>query len=177
MEPFNRKKDAVDFLGSEERILSSGQKGHYDIYRAKSRKEAIEFLKSKVVDKPLHYIIVQTPVGEIGLDVEGIYDQQGKTIGGIKAKVTHPVFITGDSGYMLEIVRGKLPAPDGRLLRPGDSLYCFDLEPQPGDYCAYFMKNVEIGSGSLCDLGAYDIDMVNDYKALPLRIVHLKSKG
>jgi hypothetical protein len=45
----------------------------YEIYRAPNREQALAFLKSKVVNKQMYYIEVETPEGTFGRDLNGIY--------------------------------------------------------------------------------------------------------
>lgn len=45
----------------------------YEIYKGKDAESAKEFLKTKKVDKQLYYIIVETPEGNWGLDVKGLF--------------------------------------------------------------------------------------------------------
>jgi hypothetical protein len=45
----------------------------YEVYRAKTAQEAREFLDQKPFPKPLHYLIVETPQGNWGKDINGMY--------------------------------------------------------------------------------------------------------
>lgn len=56
-----------------ETLYLEGGKVVKNIYQAKSREEALAFLKSKTVTKKLHYIEVDTPEGTFGLDIAGMY--------------------------------------------------------------------------------------------------------
>lgn len=47
----------------------------YDIYSAKSKSAALEFLKNKSVTKSLYYVIIETPEGNWGKDINGIYQE------------------------------------------------------------------------------------------------------
>lgn len=47
----------------------------YEIYKANSKSVALEFLKNKTVAKSLYYIIVETPEGNWGKDIDGIYQE------------------------------------------------------------------------------------------------------
>ncbi len=49
----------------------------YEIYRAKTAQEAREFLESKKVAERLSYIVVETPEGNWGKDIEGMYKEKG----------------------------------------------------------------------------------------------------
>ena len=48
----------------------------YEVYTAKTKDEALEFLRGKSVSKKLHYIVVETPEGKWGLDIDGIYEEK-----------------------------------------------------------------------------------------------------
>ena len=48
----------------------------YEIYKGKDAESAKELLKSKKVDKQLYYIVVETPEGNWGLDIKGLYLEQ-----------------------------------------------------------------------------------------------------
>lgn len=63
----------VEFVGNEyqERM---GVTFTYEVYKAKSKQEALAFLKTKSVDKQYYYIEVETPEGNFGRDINGIYD-------------------------------------------------------------------------------------------------------
>lgn len=45
----------------------------YEIYKGQDAESAREFLLKKRVDKPLYYIVVETPEGNWGMDVKGLY--------------------------------------------------------------------------------------------------------
>ncbi len=47
----------------------------YEIYKGASRTAATEFLQAHPVNKPLHYIVVETPEGNFGRDKDGIYQE------------------------------------------------------------------------------------------------------
>ena len=59
---------AVQFTKTEQRKQFT-----YEIYNAPNREQALAFLKSKVVNKPMYYIEVETPEGIFGRDLNGIY--------------------------------------------------------------------------------------------------------
>lgn len=48
-------------------------KSTYEIYRAGDAETAKSFLATKRVDQPQYYLIVETPDGNWGIDVKGIY--------------------------------------------------------------------------------------------------------
>lgn len=48
-------------------------KNTYEIYKGRDAESAREFLMTKRVDKPLYYIVVETPEGNWGMDVKGLY--------------------------------------------------------------------------------------------------------
>jgi len=45
----------------------------FEIYKGMDAESAKSFLLTKRVDKPLYYIIVETPMGNWGMDIEGLY--------------------------------------------------------------------------------------------------------
>lgn len=46
---------------------------HYEIYKARTAEAARTFLEGKVVNERLHYLVVETPEGNWGRDINGIY--------------------------------------------------------------------------------------------------------
>lgn len=48
---------------------------HYEIYKARTAYAARAFLESKTVDERLHYLVVETPEGNWGRDINGIYKE------------------------------------------------------------------------------------------------------
>ncbi len=54
-------------------IYTKEDGGTHERYRARSREEAVSFLKSETVTKPLYYIEVETPEGIFGRDIKGMY--------------------------------------------------------------------------------------------------------
>lgn len=48
----------------------------YKIYVGQSKDSALEFLRSQSVTKNFYYIIVETPDGNWGLDINGIYQEK-----------------------------------------------------------------------------------------------------
>ncbi len=49
------------------------QSGTYETYRGQDAESAKAFLMTKRVDEPQYYIVVETPEGNWGLDVKGLY--------------------------------------------------------------------------------------------------------
>ena len=45
----------------------------YEIYKGKNAESAKAFLMTKRVDKPQYYVLVETPEGNWGIDVKGLY--------------------------------------------------------------------------------------------------------
>ena len=60
---------------SETRIMPSGAKAEYSIYSGVTSSQALQFLKTKTVDAPLVYIVVETPEGTFSRDKDGIYQE------------------------------------------------------------------------------------------------------
>ena len=75
----SKEKPKVDVKakGSTATYIRTDVQGQntYEIYKAQSKSSALEFLKQKPVNKPLYYIIVETPEGNWGKDIEGIYQE------------------------------------------------------------------------------------------------------
>ena len=47
----------------------------YKIYKAQNKDDAIAFLSLQKVTKKMFYIVVETPEGNFGRDVDGIYEE------------------------------------------------------------------------------------------------------
>ncbi|MGI5818125.1 MAG: YecA family protein [Armatimonadota bacterium] len=47
----------------------------YQVYTGSTKQEAIEFLEGQEVNEPSFYIVVETPEGNWGKDIAGIYDE------------------------------------------------------------------------------------------------------
>ena len=47
----------------------------YEVYRGASKAQALAFLQSKTVTQRLYYLIVETPEGNFGKDVDGIFEE------------------------------------------------------------------------------------------------------
>lgn len=48
---------------------------HYEIFKAPTGEAAGAFLQSKTVSEPLHFVVVETPGGNWGKDITGIYEE------------------------------------------------------------------------------------------------------
>jgi phage FluMu protein Com len=48
---------------------------YYEIYKCDDAEKAKEFLEKNFVDKYFHYIIVETPIGNWGMDIKGLYKE------------------------------------------------------------------------------------------------------
>jgi hypothetical protein len=48
----------------------------YEIYSARTKNEALDFLRSRSVTEQFYYIVVETPEGHWGLDTGGIYQEK-----------------------------------------------------------------------------------------------------
>ena len=48
-------------------------KNTYEVYQGKDAESARQFLLTKQVDKQLYYIVVETPEGNWGMDIQGLY--------------------------------------------------------------------------------------------------------
>lgn len=47
----------------------------YELYTARTARRAREFLNSKTVTAELHYVVVETPEGTWGKNVEGLFKE------------------------------------------------------------------------------------------------------
>ena len=47
----------------------------YEVYRAKTAQQAREFLEGKTVTEKLYYVVVETPEGNWGKDIKGMYKE------------------------------------------------------------------------------------------------------
>lgn len=63
----------VIFIREDLSVLPTGNTATYRIHRASNAATAKQFLKNHPVNKPLLYIIVETPEGIYGRDIQGIY--------------------------------------------------------------------------------------------------------
>lgn len=63
--------EGIEFL--ENYTLEDGT--YYEIYQCEDAEKAKEFLLANPVDKPISYIIVETPTGNWGMDIEGLYKE------------------------------------------------------------------------------------------------------
>ena len=88
----------------------------------------------------------------------------------IKAKVITFAIVDGGTGYMIELTHGNFRGPKGEIFKPGDSIYCFNTKPVPYEYCAYF----QIGNEKECEIGAFEIGLLDYYNVLPVQIVYSK---
>jgi phage FluMu protein Com len=66
--PSNSKSKPPKFVRKEQK-----QDSTYEIYKGKDAETAREFLMTKRIDEQLYYIVVETPEGNWGLDVKGLY--------------------------------------------------------------------------------------------------------
>lgn len=63
---------------SENRRLPTGMATYqYEVYRAKTAQQAREFLQGKTVSERNTYIVVETPEGNWGKDIGGMYKERG----------------------------------------------------------------------------------------------------
>jgi len=70
-EPATPQEKQPKFL-RKERGGSTGD-STYEIYKGTDAESARDFLLTKRVDKKLYYVVVETPEGNWGMDVEGLY--------------------------------------------------------------------------------------------------------
>lgn len=65
---------SIEYVGKEHKDAGSGKRWTYEVYRAKSKAQALAFLKTKKVRRKHYYIEVETPEGNFGRDINGLYD-------------------------------------------------------------------------------------------------------
>ncbi|WP_165555854.1 HEAT repeat domain-containing protein [Kribbella pittospori] len=63
----------LEFIEKVQRS-SEGQVATYEAYRAANRTEALAYLNAHPVTEPFYYLEVETPEGNFGRDIKGIYD-------------------------------------------------------------------------------------------------------
>jgi hypothetical protein len=73
---FARVFEARAHAGVRFKEKSQQEAKTYEVYSASSKDEAFAFLRSKAVPQRLYYIVVETPEGSWGLDVDGIYQEK-----------------------------------------------------------------------------------------------------
>ena len=58
-------------------VAQTGQPGlfSYEVYEARTARQARDFLNGKTVAEPLCYIIVETPEGNWGKDIDGLFEE------------------------------------------------------------------------------------------------------
>lgn len=66
---------AVSFLREEYQSLPSGKKAVYRMHRGSSAESAKAFLRAQPAPPPLMYLLVETPEGTFGRDIDGIYQE------------------------------------------------------------------------------------------------------
>ena len=66
---------SVEFVTEERKQSALGGTAIYRIYRGPDASSAKAFLDKNPVTQPLHYIIVETPEGNYGRDIEGFYKE------------------------------------------------------------------------------------------------------
>ena len=47
----------------------------YEVYTGPDKPSAIEFLKDKTVTQKMYYVVVDTPEGSFGRDINGLYQE------------------------------------------------------------------------------------------------------
>ena len=60
----------------EEHFIKNGVPTTYQIYKGLNTESAKAFLQKNLVTKNFYYIIVETPEGNYGRDIQGIYKEQ-----------------------------------------------------------------------------------------------------
>lgn len=75
---FGRKKGGGESAapkGKQPKFISKDQSGGstYEVYKGRDAESAKAFLMTKRVDKPQYYVVVETPEGNWGMDVKGLY--------------------------------------------------------------------------------------------------------
>lgn len=73
----SQDKPKASNTGGKTTYIRTDHKGNntYEVHKAPSKSVAMDFLKNKSVTKGLYYIIVETPEGNWGKDINGIYQE------------------------------------------------------------------------------------------------------
>lgn len=71
----NDEDDKVTYVKTSKRELAPGVTAIYENYRAENEAAAKEFLAYKLIMQPLYYIVVDTPNGTWGKDIDGMYKE------------------------------------------------------------------------------------------------------
>jgi len=68
-------KESAAIKGKQPKFVRKEQQGNntYEIYKGTDAESARDFLLTKKVNKKLYYIVVETPEGNWGMDVKGLY--------------------------------------------------------------------------------------------------------
>ena len=66
---------SITFVREECKAGPLGSMNTYRTYRGPSKAAAMAFLQANPVNKPLYYIVVETPEGDFGRDISGIYEE------------------------------------------------------------------------------------------------------
>jgi len=70
------EKGNVVFVLREKRPGPLGVQFDYEVYRGPSKRAALAFLRHKSVFQRNFYIIVETPEGNYGRDIDGVFDER-----------------------------------------------------------------------------------------------------
>ena len=68
-------EDNVRFVKTTQKQLAPDVMATYETYQAPDEASAMAFLKPKLILKPLYYLVVETPQGNFGRDIDGIYKE------------------------------------------------------------------------------------------------------
>jgi hypothetical protein len=70
---FGRNRNEVKFIRRYSLPSPNGNVCSYEMYNANRAEAARQFLLTRRVSEPLHYVVVETPEGNWGIDIEGLY--------------------------------------------------------------------------------------------------------
>jgi len=72
-QPDGPKGSGVSFVRKYTKEIAEGTRATYELYRADAAEVAKEFLLTKRIPERLQYVVVETPGGIWGIDIDGIY--------------------------------------------------------------------------------------------------------
>jgi len=75
----HKNEEIIDKVGNSDNVKFNKkyQEGPftYECYLANNKADAMAFLSKKTVEKSLYYIVVDTPEGSFGRDINGVYEE------------------------------------------------------------------------------------------------------
>jgi hypothetical protein len=79
LEPAKTVRPTVSTNGNAHRVTfvreNRDDSAVWMVYTAPSKADAMDFLSRQQINKPLYYVVVETPDGNFGRDKDGIYQE------------------------------------------------------------------------------------------------------